>query len=153
MSDWLDDALASYSEPPPTIGLEKRILARVQERTRRRRSMHWLTAASCVAAAAVLSVLFWPAPKIAVPIRPVQTASLVIPVHVQTVVAKPRPRNKKPVEPKLQQFPTPTPMTSEERALVQLASGNAKDIPQKLTEFGRPIEPIQVPALEIKPLD
>jgi hypothetical protein len=67
--------------------------------------------------------------------------------------AKSRRMRTEPAEPKLARFPTPSPMTSKEWALLRLVSGDAKNIPRELTHFGEPIEPIQLTAIEIKPLE
>jgi hypothetical protein len=163
--DALDEALASYGEAPESAGLERRILARVAERTARRPSLRPFAVAICTAAA-VCCLVWWKIPKAAVQthpakttvsaVRKIETSKIQIPAHGQAIVlvsaTKPRRTLKTSAEPKLSQFPTPFPMSSEERALVRLAMRDAKDIPPELTQLGGPIKPIQIAAVEIKPL-
>jgi type IV secretory pathway VirB10-like protein len=169
LDEALDDALASYCEAPETEGLERRTLARVTKRARRTRSMKLSVMAVAAAAAAVIVCLFWLAtPKTPVQTRPANTTILALrkseappqvrpipvpePAFVPANAAKPRKIRKKPTEPKLPQFPTPAPLTSEERALIQLATRDAKDVPRELTYFGGPVKPIRITAIDIKPL-
>jgi hypothetical protein len=44
-------------------------------------------------------------------------------------------------------------LTSEERALLELVAQNPKDIPRDLTRLGGPIQPIDIAAIEIKPIE
>src|SRR5690349_4508731 len=62
LDEMLDGALASYGEAPEREGLERRVLAKVNQRAqRRRRSIRWL-AAPIGAAAAVCCLLWWAMP-------------------------------------------------------------------------------------------
>lgn len=164
----LDDALASYGEAPENEGLEQRILAAVTERARRTHAMRPLAAAIGAAAIVIMACLFWwVTPKMAIQTLPAKTTMLALrkigPPQIRTIplpepatvlasAAKPRRTWENPPEPKLPQFPTPSPLSSEERALVQLVAHNPKHIPRELTDFGGPIKPIEITAVEIKPL-
>ncbi len=64
-----------------------------------------------------------------------------------------RRRRRHVVLPKREVFPTPTPLSSEERALLAFAKRPPKEIPPELTGLDRPITPIRIAAIEIKPLD
>jgi hypothetical protein len=57
------------------------------------------------------------------------------------------------VLPKREVFPTPSPLSSEERALLAYAKHPPKQLPPELTELGGPIKPIQIASIQIKPLD
>ncbi len=164
----LDDALATYANAPESEGLERRVLARVTQRTVRRGPiLQW--AAVALATVAAGCWLFWSQPlnpparkqlvdnaiSAAHKIEASKTVTLP-PRHLAIALAntrKPRRILKRLAEPKLPQFPTPFPMTAEERALLRLARGDQKLIAQGLTHLGGPVEPIQVTALEIKPLE
>lgn len=165
----LDDALASYGEAPESDGLERRVLARVTERTGRTLRTRRFTMAIGAAAAAMCCLFWWEMPKMTVDPLPASTVKpavkkaegasavpAVAPRDLAVVlphVTKARRTRTKPAEPKLARFPTPSPMTRKERALLRLASGDAQYIPRELTHFGEPIEPIKVAAIEIKPLE
>jgi hypothetical protein len=170
----LDDALASYGEAPESEGLARRVLAQVTERTTRTRPARRLVMAIGAAAAAVCCLFWWETPKMTVDplpasiIKPAMrktedalTAQAISPRDFAVVLPRATKSGRtltKPAEPKLARFPTPSPMTSKEWALLRLVSGDAKNIPRELTHFGEPIEPIQLTAIEltaieIKPLE
>jgi hypothetical protein len=168
LDEALDDALASYGKAPEYEELERRILARVTERAKCKRPMRPLVMAFGAALPVVMACLFWwVTSKTPLPNRPASTSILVLsevkrpaipsifvpePAAVPVRAARQRRTPKKIAEPKLPQFPTPSPLTSEERALLRLASHDAKDSRRELTYLGSPIKPIQIAAVEIKPL-
>lgn len=165
----LDDALASYGEAPESEGLARRVLAQVAERTTRTRPSRRLAMAVGAAAAVVCSLFWWEMPRMTVDPLPTNTVKAAIrktedALTAQSIsprdfavvlprAAKSRRMRTEPAEPKLARFPTPSPMTSKEWALLRLVSGDAKNIPRELTHFGEPIEPIELAAIEIKPLE
>ena len=161
LDEILDGALASYSEAPEREGLERRVLAKVSQRAMRRRSIARFAAPIGAAAAAVCCLLWWATPDIATHPRPTITAadSAVVaspatrPPTTKPPTTKLRSTPKRPAAPKLSQFPAPTPMSSEERALLRLATGDPKYIPRELTRAGSDIEPLRIAAIEIKPLE
>jgi hypothetical protein len=56
--------------------------------------------------------------------------------------------------PRLEVFPTPTPLTREEQALVALANRNPGDITQSLARsHTQPVEPLHIAAIQIPPLN
>jgi len=162
----LDDALASYSEAPENEGLERRILARVTKTAGHPRRP--LAMAVGVAAAGITVCLFlWVTAKMTVQTLPASTTILALrkieAPRIQTIpvpepatflasAAKPRRLRKRSTEPKLSQFPTPSPLSSKERALVQLVTHNAKDIPRELAYLSSPVKPIHITEIEIKPI-
>jgi hypothetical protein len=168
LDEMLDGALASYGEAPEREGLERRVLAKVNARAMRRRSI-WRLAAPIGAAAAVCCLLWWAMPDMTThPRRAItaatQTGKAGETPFVQTIprpdsaavpppAAKLRSTLKRPAAPKLSRFPAPSPMSSEERALLRLAMGDPKYIPRELTRSGSHIEPLQIAAIEIKPLE
>lgn len=125
----LDEGLAAYANREPRAGLESRILYRVRgERAPRGFPLlRWalpVAAAACLAAA----VVYWShrAPEPAPPPRIAESAAT-IPARAPVEVAKPEPpprpaRRNAPRRtlPKRPEFPTPTPLTSEERALLAI---------------------------------
>lgn len=171
LDEMLDDALASYGKAPEREGLERRVLAKVNERTMPARPSGRFVLAMGAAAAAACCLVWWEMPKMTMHPSPAATTTTTpktskteeallaktIPARDPTVVlsrpAKLRSRPKRSAEPKLPQFPTPSPMTGEERALLRLATGDTKAIPRELTHSGDPIEPLRMAAIEIKPLE
>ena len=168
LDDALDTALASYGEAPENEGLERRILVRVTEKARRTHPTRHLAMAIGATVAAVIACLFWvvasktaiqtlPANKTMIALKDIEpprisTIPVPEPAAVPASAANPGRIRKKPAEPKLLRFPTPVPLTSEERALIQLVTRVAKSSPRELTYLGRPVEPIHITAVEIKPL-
>lgn len=132
---WLDDALAEYAKVEPRTGLEGRVLARLAaEQERSSRSLWWGAFALSTAAALAL-VLFWlgsvdrkfipqvPVAKVAVGPKAGPTRGTGTSAGTKAVEdGRPRPpRQKANVQPKalprLEQFPSPTPLTDQEKML------------------------------------
>lgn len=164
----LDDALASYGVAPEREGLPQRILAQINERTMHKPPIRRLLIVIGAAVAVVCCLFWWATPKTTMRLQSTTaTASITRKTEeksVQTTPARdfavvlPRPTTQRSIrrrsaEPKLARFPTPSPMTSEEHALLRLATGDMKDIPLELTHADDPIEPLQISAIEIKPLE
>ncbi|HLH04804.1 MAG TPA: hypothetical protein VKX25_18705 [Bryobacteraceae bacterium] len=153
----LDRALASYI--PASEGLERRVLVQVERRIRRRRLWQW-TSLGAVAAVALLCAMVWPLERPQKrPAREIaQTVQLPLPPPPERqleVVWKPVPKPERRIvrEPKLAQFPAPYPLTDEERALLRLASFEAGKRSKPEPTIGAPIQPIEIAAVEIKPLE
>ncbi len=140
----IDGALAEYSNVEPLAGLEERVLARVR---RARPSRLWWWLAVPVAAAVATVVMLRPAPEIAPPV----VASVVPPAPPVMAPTRARPRvvkRARPAElPKRNVFPTITPLTAEERLLVELAQSH----PDELKAPALP-EEIEIKPIEIAPL-
>jgi hypothetical protein len=138
---WIDGALATYSSAEPLAGLEERILHRV------RRPRRWWWGLAIPAAAAI-------ALAVAIPRR--QTLDLPLPVPppaVAVVEARPAPP---PVQrhraiaaalPKLASFPSASPLTAEERLLLQFARSHAEELVNR-----PPADEIEIKPIEIAPL-
>jgi hypothetical protein len=142
----LDAALAEYANVEPPTGMERRILARVRESGAGRRMVWWRWAAAIPALACVIAVLVYreqPA------IEPPRLALSVPPAPVLArPVAKPVLRPRPVPLPKLEVFPTPSPLSAEERALAMLVA----QFPEKAVELLTPVEPKPIEPIKIEPL-
>ncbi len=167
LDEALDAALTTYGETAPREGLERRVLAHVSGAKIREWPARWL-AITIAAAATLCCGLLWfqvpnmtvhPLPGSAMPPRVEQEGVLAaLPMPARDLVIIPPParkprRAKSAAEPKLARFPTPSPIGSEEAALLQLAKGEVRKIPRELMQVGGPIEPLEISAIEIKPLE
>lgn len=168
----LDSALSTYAAP--SRGFEERLLRSMASipgavRMRRRRWLLW--ALALPAAACLILAIFVLQPR-----RPSQAAGVqrarkqatitravpglrpeVSPLHVArqnqrknsshlTLSASAAPL------PKLDVFPTPQPLTSEEKVLVETASGNPTAEREALLQSNAPVTPLDIASLKIPPL-
>jgi hypothetical protein len=145
----LDAALAEYANVEPPAGMEQRILARVREPGVSRRVHWWRWVAVAVPALACLLAVFVyrDQPPVAPP-SPVALSVPQAPALVRPVVkraARPRPV---PL-PKREVFPTPSPLSPQERALLQLVAQS----PEKARELLAPVEPKPIEPIVIEPLN
>jgi hypothetical protein len=140
----IDSGLAAYSSAEPLAGLEQRVLQRV--RTVRRRRWWGLI---LVPAAAALVFALMPAKRLEIAVTP-PPPPVVQPIRepVQTAIVAKRASRRRSVQssPKREFFPTLTPLTTEERALVQLARAT----PQQL--LPPPAKELEIKPIEIAPL-
>ncbi len=154
----IDGALAGYSDAEALAGLEERVLNRVRAaRARRRRWFAWAAVAAVAASVVVVGIvvrverrLSVPKPAEVVKVAPAPASSAVMrPVERVRHVAR---RRQPGVLPKLEQFPTPTPLTAEERALLALARQDPEEL-GKFAEMERQSDaPIEVQPIRIAPL-
>ncbi len=153
----MDGALAGYSLAEPPAGFETRIVSRVLMASRQRRRVGWALAAAAAAAILVVGI------AVRMPRHPV---SKIVAAHMETPrpieetrPAPPRPRMKwhKPRArflPKLDQFPTPEPLTAEERALLALVERDANQARQVLAGLQKRGDTlIEIQPIQIAPLD
>jgi len=142
----LDAALAEYANVEPPACMEQRILARLQEAEAKPRLAWWRWAAAIPALACAVAVFVY---RDARPVEPPRVAltTPAAPVLSATVTKKAsRPR---PVRlPKLEVFPTPVPLSAEERALLMLVAQS----PEKARELLTPAEPEPIKPIEIEPI-
>jgi len=154
----IDNALAGYSGAEPLAGLEERVLRRVRVASRRR-VLGW-AAAIAVAASVVVTVSVVRAPhhsdpptyRVGIPavVRPVPVVDKARVVTVRR--ARTRARRARPL-PKLEQFPTPVPLTAEERALVAFVEHHPAEAQQVFAALQkRSNEPIEIQPIQIPPL-
>jgi hypothetical protein len=148
---WIDGALSTYSSAEPLAGLEQRVLDRVglAEAARRRR-WRWTLALAIPAVAAAMFVVLAPKPApialVAVEAPPAPVVLPPEPAPVRRKAPKPRRTASKPAPPKRNLFPTLSPLTDEERLLVQLARSS----PELL--LAKPADEIEIKPIEIAPL-
>lgn len=153
----LDEGLASYAAEEPRTGLEQRVLHRVRAEGARPRwlFLRWAlpaAALACVVAGVMLRTQPAPAPER-------QVASQIPPPEVPAAVpapeepaAPPRQRPARPSLPKLAVFPTPMPLTPEERALTRVVVSAPEENTDAAGDSPQGIEPIEVDKIEIPPL-
>jgi hypothetical protein len=152
----IDGALVSYSDAEPLAGMERRILNRIRatEAARRRMARWWRWAIAIPALAslvALAAVMRWgrvqPVPKT----ETARAEAAPPPARIEPLAAPagriPPPRAQpRRLLPKQERFPTPSPLTPEERALIALAQTH----PEAL-QF-QTVERIEIPPIAIPPL-
>jgi len=164
----LEEGLATYSKGEPLSGLEERVLSRVTDASgvKQRRIWRWILVALPAAACLLVAVsLMWHRQE--VPTAPLVNEYAKVqpdPVRPQFPSASPveqkavriehqAVRAKKILRPasqavKREQFPTPAPLSPEERALMSLAMAGPLE-PEVAFREPAPIEPIRIEPLEI----
>jgi len=160
----IDRGLAGYAAHEPLAGLEDRVLNRVRLANTGRRRRVWAYSAlvlPAVATLVVVGVMSWtrrpPAPKPS-PIataridrRPAPGLPTVAPV-VRLAVPRRARRIHTRTLPKRDLFPTPTPLTPDERALITLARLRPAAV-ETLSELQNRSGEIRIAPIEIPPLD
>jgi hypothetical protein len=152
----IDSALVGYSDAVPLAGLEERLLRRVRVASRRR-MLGW-AAAIVVAASVVVTVIVVRVPHHVGPTYRVGVPAVMRPAPVvekPRVVAVRRAKSRAVRAmrlPKLEQFPAPTPLTAEERALLALVAHHPAEAQQVFAELQKSNEPIEIQPIQIPPL-
>ena len=170
VDELLDASLRRYASAEPRPGLEGRVLAGVrarQQAMRRRTAWFWVAGLASAAAMATLLVISLahrqPAPSPAIAKAPVTPSA---PVVAKAVPATPRPVPHRPlrhvvpaaVDWRPQQFPTPRPLSEQEKLLVAyvqaLKASPAASAPSAKQEVepDLAIPPLSITALKIEPL-
>jgi len=163
----IDSALAGYSSAQPLAGLEERVLNRVRlTDSARRRVLGWAVTiavgASVVVAAIFLRIPHAPSPAMhdtagiqtAAPPQSVPEELRVAPKRCRVRIETRRAERGRPL-PKLEQFPSPTPMTAEEQALRSFVERYPVGAQQAFAQLHKwsnepvEIEPIQIPPIQI----
>lgn len=141
----LDEALASYSLEEPRAGLPARVMARISTDRAPSRGGWWLLA---VAAAAILCIAIALSVRTqSVPVRPAPVVVVTHPeIHPPVVVARRKPAKRLP---RRDRFPSPAPLTEEERSLMAFAQ-LAPEVARQLAE---PDKPLEVQAITIRPIE
>ena len=150
--DDLDALLRAAMEdyiPEPRAGIEQRVVYRVRARGRR---LFWFPAYAVSCSVLALIVLFF----VTRPARVGEPSVLKRAPELTVVVAPPVPeapvlkrrQHRRVVE--VKPFPTPTPLTDEEKALQAFAATQTHDA-QELLVWGDE-KPIEIPELQIPPL-
>ncbi len=143
----LDAALAKYSAVEPRVGLEDRILAHLHSEPIRPQHA-WLQwgLVGAVAAIAVVAILAWrstpsphrvtanhsaaiqpPSIRVTKPVPDAADETTLKAASLRRPNASHTPTSRRTAHPKLDQFPSPQPLSSEEIALVQYV----KDFPKE----------------------
>lgn len=154
----IDSALAGYSNAEPLAGLEARVLNRVRVTQARRRLLVWGLALAVAASVVVVGIVKRTAPTTVPKSAEIVQAKPALPTAVTRLarvmpkrVSVKRSRRPKPL-PKLEQFPSPAPLTAEERALVALAQQDPEEL-GKFAEMERESEaPLEIQPIQIAPL-
>jgi hypothetical protein len=153
----LDEGIAGYANSEPLAGMEERILARIQVAERpQRRLMGWAAAfAVGLIAIAVLRVM--PRHEEPQPVRMVANIPQA-PARSQaaTVLLSTRQRHhsaRRMALPKLPVFPTPSPLTTEERRLLALVRKDPEGTAEAFESLRKRNEPLEIPPLVIAPLE
>ena len=166
----VEDALSTYCRQEPESGLEERVLNRIREAGIRPKFRFvfpgWAVAAPVVACVTIVIVTFWSPrptqPDVSHVLRSggnTATANIKQPEPAITAPTPPqhkmsrRPGAMRSALPKRQQFPTPAPMTGEERALLAFVR-NAPEEARKILIDGQQssTELIQAEEISIAPL-
>ncbi|MGA2986146.1 MAG: hypothetical protein ABSG32_20260 [Terriglobia bacterium] len=166
----IDASLRHYTGAEPRSGLEDRVLAGVRARqkaARRRKAWAWAMGVAAVAAMLTLLVIQWqhqqPAPS---PVTAKASANLSAPALARIAPPVPPPMPHRPrrpaapsrVDTRPQQFPTPRPLSEQEKLLVVYAqllknsSGAAVPKADQVPERDLEIPPISIAAIKIEPL-
>ena len=157
----IDDALAGYADAEPLEGLEGRVMRRVRA-AGRRRAFGW-AAAMAAAVVVLMTVIVARTPRVVAPkSHDVARVETVVPPRPTPVAEKPRIARRRRVNsriarleplPKLEQFPAPTPLTEEERALAVFVARYPKEAQQAFADLRkRSEEPVEIKPIEIPPL-
>lgn len=154
LDNLIDGALAEYSAAEPLAGLEQRVLNRVQSERPARKPRWWWAVAFVASVLAAVAIGVLARKPEALPIAAVAPPPVVVaPVSAAVVPSATRRRPPKPRRaagaralPKRGVFPTLSPLSREERLLVQLAESS----PQLL--LAQPVDEIQIKPIEIAPL-
>jgi hypothetical protein len=168
----LEAALSSYSAETPRPGFEQRVLNRVKYDVRQPRAS-WLRPALIVLASACLLLVIVSLPALRKPAAnpsiavagtkrfqalPSIAATVPLKVSEPSKPSRKRPGTEKLADrqrslPKLATFPSPAPLTTEEHALLVLATSRPQDVPKLLVRNSNPDEQsIQIEPITIKPL-
>lgn len=146
--DLLDSALASYCSAQPRPGLERRVVNNVLTARRPFRFPRWTFAIPVVASLVFLLIHRTQSPPRPTP-PPVTAHNAVR--HPETVrttkAAAPRRHVRTRSAPKPTSFPTPSPLTAEERAVLQLVARAPEQVAGFAGELAATIQPIRIEPL------
>ncbi|MGC2662321.1 MAG: hypothetical protein WA324_30525 [Bryobacteraceae bacterium] len=168
MDALLDSALSSYSNAEPLNGLEDRILNRASRTQPRPNFGHGTKSLLAVGASLALLCLIiftFEHRKSEPTSRPALTASHVdvhSPAQISSVQPLPSPSRRRLDRhhprliqrlPKREQFPTPEPLTRDERALLSFVQQDPKEAVAAFSAMQRQTDtPLEIQPLKIEPL-
>ena len=158
VDDWdriLDEGMASYVDAEPLAGLPERISARILYERRTRRWMAFAVTAVATGAVIVLPLLR-PSP-IERPKHPQTPLVAATAISAPVNRIEPTPQaikcHRAPAMVKQKMFPTPTGLTREERALVELITNDPTGSRQVFESLQKSGEEIKIQPIVITPLD
>jgi len=170
-------SIATYGQPAPNSELAKRILIRIAAEPEQAATRRWLPWAIALPVAACLITIFmlFETRPVHAPAGLTNRAQIPAQLHDNIAPGEPhqtqhenkktlvqpelRPRlamadSKTQPLPKLDVFPTPQPLTPEERALVQfVAHAPAAERKALLEEKEQPDAPLTIAAIKIQPIE
>ena len=171
---FVDELVASslrrYSSAEARPGLEGRILAGVrarQQAERRRKSLVWIVGMATAAAVVAMLVMGWPhrqvkplpvTAKAAAIVSSPSVARIVAPAQEPLRYGTAHHATPSRVDTRPQQFPTPRPLSEQEKLLVKYAellknsSGAIKPDVNRSPEGDLEIPPLSIAAIKIEPL-
>jgi len=179
----LDAALASYANPAPSPAMTNRILASTVRASNRPKLPRWFAWSIPALAALLLLAIFLmhhsasPHQKSLVAANPALSrppisnapaavapgATPLSPRAPQRPARairamEPAPHSLAILRPRLEVFPTPTPLTPEEQALAEMVNRNPGGVTRQIaqsatTPQSQQIEPIHIAAIQIPPLN
>ena len=170
VDELLDASLRRYASAEPRPGLEGRVLAGVrarQQADRRRTTWAWAIGTAAAAAMVTLLVIYrprqQPAPmpviaKAPSDISAPSLAKVAPPVPLSMSHRPPRPALPSRVDTRPQQFPTPRPLSEQEKLLLvyaqSLKGSAAASAPSTDQDAERDLEipPLSIAAIKIDPL-
>jgi hypothetical protein len=155
----LNEGIAEYAKSEPLTGIEQRILARVQfAKGPRRLVAGWgLIPAGAAVVAGLAIMLLLPHREQPRPVYQVAVnRPLALPPPLAEKAAMPKPARhlaKRKMLPKLAVFPTPSPLTEEERRLIAMVKHDPKGTAEEFESLRKRNQPIEIAPLVIEPLE
>jgi hypothetical protein len=166
----IDAALSSYSATEAQPGIEQRILTHALAEYPRRKRAIWAWAVAVPAAACLLAFLFVAGRHISHPNTLQATATTAPPAIAATPRETPamdsfpsprkqtiprkvstQPSTAREALPKEEVFPSPSPLTAEERAAIALVR-EPPQMPRQIDAAGVEISPIHIAEMQIRPI-
>lgn len=169
LDEILDKALAAYGQAEPRMGLEARVLARLEEaKTSPARAWWWKWAWAPAAALLLAGGLYLARPHTPLPTAPsvagkpvapaVTAAQPEAPAVIAAAPAKPRVRPR--VAPKVAeaaarqpQFPAPQPPSEQEKLLLAYVRTQPQAAAQQAQAAAAPLAEMKIKPLEFEPLN
>jgi hypothetical protein len=160
----IEAALTTYADPAESLNssaLAARVLAAARDKQKGIQWWRWGLAATVPALAVLLIVLYFPAKPKMESVRLTASAPpphqiMVTPPAKQMVshtVIKSRYVPPSHLQPKLDVFPTPRPLSEQEKLMVAFVQDAPQEAQKQAAQDSEPIQPITIADLTIPPLD
>ena len=152
----LDEGMAGYASAEPLAGMEERILAKIRAAEGPQRRLRGWGVVLAAATAGLCLLVMLPTRKAELG-RPVPAGVVVqlqvsVPKQAVSVSRVLHRRARAKVLPKLAVFPTPSPLTGEERRLIALVATDPKGTAEAFESLRKRSEPLEIAPLVIEPL-